>query len=415
MSTVTVIRKKSSLARPGLALQFDYWLLLAIIGLMLFGFIMVYSATFDLGLMAKDQSSYYFQRQLMAGGLGLLAGLIILQFDYHALRLISVPALLGTVALLLFLLLFGEAIFGARRGLSEGSYQPSEVAKLVTILYIAHWVSSKGERIRHVTYGLLPFAILVGVVCGLIVLQPDLSTALLIAVVSFTLFFVAGADWRQIGIFGALGAAMLVFVVTTLPHASRRIVSWQETLRDPELASYQVRQAFIALTNGGLWGVGLGQGGQKFGYLPAAHTDGVFAVIGEELGLMGSMLLISLFILFVWRGLRTAWMARDNYGAMLALGITCWLGYQALINIAVITAVIPFTGIPLPFISYGGSSLAISVVGAAILLSVSRDTRLAKHEIPKPQRVPKTENGRETVDMRRRHRRSHLSGSGRVG
>jgi cell division protein FtsW len=414
MSTVTVIRKKSALTRPGLAFQFDYWLLLAIAGLLLFGFMMVYSATFDLGNMAKEQSSYYFQRQLMAGGIGLVVGLLILQFDYHILRHVSVPALVATLALLLFLLLFGEAIFGARRGLSEGSYQPSEVAKLVTILYIAHWVSSKGDRIRHVTYGLLPFSILVGVICGLIVLQPDLSTALLIGIVSFTLFFVAGADWRQIAVFGLLGGVMFIFMITTLPHASNRIISWREALRDPELASYQVKQAFVALTNGGMWGVGLGQGGQKFGFLPAAHTDGIFAVIGEELGLMGSLLIIGLFILFVWRGLRTAWMARDNYGAMLALGITCWLGYQALINVAVITAVIPFTGIPLPFISYGGSSLTISIIGAVILLNISRDARLAKHEIPKPQRVPKTENARETVDMRGRHRRSHLSGAGRT-
>jgi cell division protein FtsW len=415
MSTVTVIRKKSALARSGLALQFDYWLLLAIAGLLLFGLMMVYSATFDLGLMAKEQSSYYFQRQLMAAGIGLLAGLLILQFDYHILRHFSVPMLLVTVGLLIFLLFFGEAIFGARRGLSEGSYQPSEVAKLITILYIAHWVSSKGERIRHVTYGLLPFSILVGVICGLIVLQPDLSTALLIAMVSFTLFFVAGADWRQITIFGAIGAVMLVFLVNWLPHASTRINSWREALRDPELASYQVKQAFIAIFNGGVWGVGLGQGQGKFGFLPAAHTDGIFAVVGEELGLMGSLLIISFFVLFVWRGLRTAWMARDNYGSMLALGITCWLGYQALINLAVITAVIPFTGIPLPFISYGGSSLAISLVGAAILLNVSRDTRLKKTEIPKQQQMPAPENNLETADMRRRHRRPHLSGAGRTG
>jgi cell division protein FtsW len=415
MSTVTVIRKKSSLARPGLALQFDYWLLLAIAGLLLFGLMMVYSATFDLGLMAKDESSYYFQRQLMAAGIGLMAGLLILQFDYHILRHFSVPMLLVTVGLLLFLLLFGETIFGARRGLSEGSYQPSEIAKLITILYIAHWVSSKGDRIRHVTYGLLPFSILVGVICGLIVLQPDLSTALLIAMVSFTLFFVAGADGRQIAVFGVIGAVILVFLVTWLPHASSRINSWREALRDPELASYQVKQAFIALTNGGMWGVGLGQGEQKFGFLPAAHTDGIFAVVGEELGLMGSLLIISLFILFIWRGLRTAWMARDSYGAMLALGITSWLGYQALINLAVITAVIPFTGIPLPFISYGGSSLTISIVGAAILLSISRDARLTKQEIPKRQQTPMPENDLETVDMRRRHRRPHLSGAGRTG
>jgi cell division protein FtsW len=279
---------------------------------------------------------------------------------------------------LIAILFFGEAIFGARRGLYEGSYQPSEVAKLATILYIAHWLSTKGNRVKKLSYGLLPFSLIVGVVCALIVRQPDLSTAGLVALISFTLFFVAGADWRQFAFAGALGGTVFTILVFTLPHAAARVDAYRMTLRDPAQAGWHVRQSLIALGRGGAFGVGLGESTQKFGPLPAAHTDGVFAILGEELGLVGALVVISLLVVLVWRGVRTAIRARDSYGFLLALGITSWLAYQALINIAVITAVIPFTGIPLPFISYGGSSLLISMIGVGILLNISRDAALSR-------------------------------------
>jgi cell division protein FtsW len=166
--------------------------------------------------------------------------------------------------------------------------------------------------------------------------------------------------------------------MTTLPHAAARVDAYTIALRDPTQASWHVQQALIALARGGIWGVGLGESVQKFGPLPLAHTDGVFAIVAEELGLMGSLLVVGLLVMLVWRGLRIATLARDSYGFLLAVGITCWLGYQALINIAVITAVIPFTGIPLPFLSYGGSSLLFSLIGVGILLNISRDAALVR-------------------------------------
>lgn len=390
MTTVNVIRKRSDRVMPNMRFQFDYWLLLAIAGLLVVGMLMVYSTTFDYGIRFKGEATYYIKRQAVAMLLGLAAMVVIMQFDYHLLRRFSVPFLVLTLVALFLLLLFGEAIFGARRGLMDGSYQPSEVAKLATILYISHWLSTKGERIKKLTYGLIPFSIITGVVCALIVRQPDLSTAVLIALVSFTLFFVAGADWRQFGLAGLLGGTAFTFLMLTLPHARNRVDDFAVTLRDPEQAGWHVRQSLIALGRGGWTGVGLGESTQKFGPLPAAHTDGVFAVLGEELGLLGTLFVIGLLALLVWRGVRAAQQARDSYGSLLALGITCWLAYQALINIAVITAVIPFTGIPLPFLSYGGSSLLFSLIGTGILLNISRDAAMSRRiQPPMPQPVKK--------------------------
>ena len=383
MARVNVVRRRNSQVHPGLKLQFDYWLLLALAGLLIIGLLMVYSTTFDYGLRFQDDSTYYIKRQFGALTLGLVAMVVIMQFDYHILRRFSVLILGATLLGLVVILFFGEAIFGAQRGFYEGSYQPSEVAKIATILYISHWLSSKGDRIKQLTYGLLPFSVITGVVCALIVRQPDLSTAALIAMVSFTLFFIAGADWRQFGFAGLLGGGVFLILITTLPHAAARVDAYTAALRDPNQASWHVQQSLIALGRGGLFGVGLGESTQKFGPLPLAHTDGVFAILGEELGLAGTLLVIGLLALLVWRGFRVAYTARDTYGFLLALGITCWLAYQSLINIAVITAVVPFTGIPLPFISYGGSSLLISLVGVGVLLNISRDAALTRHIQPR--------------------------------
>ncbi len=386
MTTINVIRKRTHRIRPGLKFQFDYWMALAVAGLLVLGMLVVYSATFDQGLLVYKDPSYLFRRQMIAMFLGLGGIALILQFDYHVFRRYSVIIMGGALLILVGVLLVGEESFGATRGLYENSYQPSELAKLATILYIAHWISSKGERIRNITYGLIPFAIITGVVSFLIVQQPDLSTAGLIALIAFTLFFVAGATWNQMLIGGSVATAAFFFMMQALPHAAARVQAWQQVLRDPDQAIWQVRQALIALGRGGIFGVGLGESVQKFGILPAAHTDGVFAIIGEELGLVGGLLIIGLLGLLTWRGILAARNARDSYGFLLAMGVTCWLAYQSLMNIAVITAVIPFTGIPLPFLSYGGTSMLFSLLGVGILLNVSRDRAIEKHLRPQPRR-----------------------------
>ncbi len=411
MTSFHLIGKRTTRVRAPLKLRFDYWMALAVAALLVIGMLMIYSTTFDYGVRFQDgDATYYFRRQLLALGIGLGAAVVILQFDYHFLRRWSVPLLAATLGLLLVTLFFGDTILGARRGLAGGSYQPSEVAKLVTILYITHWLSSKGDRIKGITYGLVPFSIIIGLVCGLIVQQPDLSQATLVALIGVTLFFVAGADWRQVGLAGAVALAAFVFAIIALPHARVRIDAHLEALRDPSQASWHVQQSLIALANGGWLGVGLGESSQKFGLLPAAHTDSVFAVLGEELGLMGALLVIGLYGMLVWRGLRAATNARDSYGFLLAVGITCWLAFQALINIAVITVVVPFTGLPLPFMSYGGSSMAISLMGIGILLNVSRDAALDR-KVQRRRTGDIMEMRGESVGMRRRDRRSRLPGA----
>ncbi len=382
MSAVNVVRRKRNRVRPATRFHFDYWLVLTVAGLLILGTMMVYSTTFDYGLLFKDKPTYYLERQLGAMILGLICILIIMQVDYHFFRNFSVIFLVLTLLGLAVVLFFGEAIFGAQRGFYEGSYQPSEVAKIAVILYIAHWLSSKGDRVKDITYGLLPFSIITGVVCAFIVMQPDLSTSILIALICFTLFFIAGADWRQFAAAGLAGGVVFVALINTLPHAISRVEAYRETLRDPAQASWHVQQALIALGRGGMFGVGIGESTQKFGPLPAAHTDGVFAILGEELGLIGTLTFLGLMMFLVWRGIKIALNARDSYGYLLALGVVCWFSYQALINMAVITAVIPFTGIPLPFLSYGGSSLLITLIGVGILLNISRDAAIDRRMQP---------------------------------
>jgi cell division protein FtsW len=381
---VNVIRKKGNRVSPKLFFHFDYWLLLAVAGLIVIGLLTVYSTTFDIGRQWHDgDSGYFIRRQLQALVLGLTGFLAVLVFDYHVLRKFSILIFLAALVGLIATLIFGEESLGAQRGLLGGSYQPAELAKLATIIYIAHWLSSKGDRIKMATYGLVPFAIIVGVVCGLIVRQPDLSTAVLIAMISFTLFFVAGADIKQFTLAIILGGAVFVALVFVFPHALSRWEAFQTTLTNPLESGYQVEQTLAALANGGLFGVGPGASTQKFIPLPAGHTDGAFAILAEEFGLVGALSVMSLMGILVWRGFRIANQARDGYGSLLAIGITCWLGFQTLLNIAVITAVIPVTGIPLPFISYGGSAFAISIVGAGVLLNVSRDASIIKRPQPR--------------------------------
>jgi len=407
MATINAVRRHRNRPRSAPIYQVDYLLVLAIAGLLVVGMLMVFSTTFDYGLRFHDDSTYFMRRQVLGLIIGVVGAFFLMSMEYHNMRRWSVPLLLGTLGMLLFVLLFGDRIFGARRGLIEGSIQPSEVAKLVTILYIAHWLSSKGDRIKNLTYGLVPFSVITGVVCGLVILQPDLGTSGLIAIIAFTLFFIAGADLRQFGIAGLLGGVAFSILVTILPHAAARIESFKIALLQPTEAGWHIKQTVVALGSGGWLGVGLGQSEQKFGPLPAAHTDGVFAILGEELGFIGAMVVVALITLFAWRGFRAAALARDGYGFLLGVGITSWLTFQSLINMAVVTSVVPFTGMPFPFLSYGGSSMVISLFGVGVLLSISRDATL---DIKVQHTKTIRESLRENLDLRRRNGRSYLSG-----
>ena len=384
--------------------SYDYMLVVVIVALLVIGLLMVFSTTYSL---TPERPSYFFVRQLIFSAIGVVILIVFAHIPYHSWRRISVPLLAGALLLLIAVLFVGSERFGAQRHFLNGSFQPSEVAKLTIIIYIADWVSSKGNRIRRATYGLVPFAVLLGFLTGLILLQPDFSTALLIVATASVMFFLAGADLFQLVIGGVFGTATLAFLVVKSPHASQRMQSYLESVADPVAAGgYQVRQALIALGQGGILGRGLGESQLKIS-LPLPHTDSIFAVLGEELGLIGCFVVIGLFAILAYRGFRIALQSRDNFGMILASGITCWLVIEALINIAVVTATLPFTGIPLPFISYGGSALVSSLAAVGVLLSVSKGAREGN--------VTTHANS----DIRRRDRRSRVpqrsnrSGGGR--
>jgi cell division protein FtsW len=379
----------------------DYPLLVIVGTLLIVGLMMVYSATFALGNAAYGDSAYFLLRQGVWAALGLVVMALLARIEYHRWQQASILMMALTLLLLGAVLVVGKDIFGSQRWLFNGSIQPSEFCKLVVVVYIATWLASKGERIRQISYGLVPFAVLIGLVTGLILLQPDFSTAILVAVTAATMFFLAGGEFWQLLSSGLLGTLTLGLLIFQSYYRMERITSFLHNPLEESLGTnYQIREILIALGSGGITGLGLGASRQKFGYIPASHTDGIFAILGEELGFIGCLVVVGLFVALAYRGFKIALEAPDTFGTLLASGLTCCLVLQALLNLAVVTATVPFTGTPLPFISFGGSSLVVSLASIGLLLSVSRGG---------PQEPEK----RAGDDLRRRDGRARLPGPGR--
>lgn len=385
----------------------DYLLILTTAALVMLGLLMVYSTTFDWGYTGFGDPLYWVKRQGLWTILGVAGAVALARTDYTIWRVWAVPLMGGTLVLLFLVLVVGHNQWGAQRSLLGNSLQPGELAKLTTVIYAAAWASSKGERIRDLTYGLVPFAVWMGMVAGLVALQPDLSAVAILVVAGFAVFFLSGAHIGQLFVAGVMGGAVFLILIMVYPHAHERFEAFLAGLRDPSLLPYHPLQALYALSSGGLFGTGLGAGRVKF-YLPAAHTDAIFAVVGEELGLIGCVLVIGLFALLAWRGFRIALRARDRFGGLLAAGLTVLLIFQALLNMGVIASLLPFTGTNLPFIGMGGSSLVTSLAAVGLLQSVARG-RLPRTWVESP--IEK-ENG-VSLDRRRRDGRTRLSRSGR--
>jgi cell division protein FtsW len=346
------------------------WLLLGTtMALVAIGLMMVYSSTFDMSYRLTGRPDYFVKRQAMALALGLVVMFVVSRVDYRNWMKLSIPMMAAVLIMLLVLVLLGHS-----RQLLGTSVSPSELAKLAVVVYIGHWLASKRvEQLRRLPVGPLPFTIIVGIVAALVMAQPDISEAILIVLVAMAMFFLAGADLLQflIGIVG--GIAAFTAVIKQFDTAMARILPFLESWQNPlNSSNVQLRQGLIAMGSGGLFGLGPGNGRMKYLWLPAAHTDSIFCIVGEELGLIGCLTVIALFALLAYRGFRIARDAPDAFGGMLAIGITCWITFQAMINIAVVTGTIPFTGIVLPFISLGGSSLVTCLVGVGILLNISR-------------------------------------------
>lgn len=400
-------------AKRGFLATLDVYLLVVIGVLLAIGLMMVYSTTFDWSYLVFGSETAKLLEHVrnVLIGLGVMAVLAFL--DYRIWRRVAVILLLVTVGALIAVLLFGDDVFNARRALIRGSFQPGELAELTTVIYMAAWLSSRRTQIKSITYGLLPFGVLVGIVAALVLAQPDISTAATIIAVAGIMFFLAGADLIQLAVTGAIVLFVGFMYVTVLgpDYAEGRLSSYVSSVSDITEADYHVQQAVIAFMNGGLTGVGLGQGKQKFANLPAPHTDSVFAVIGEELGLVGASLVVALYIALVVRGIQVARRSIDHFGVMLAAGLTIWIALKALLNIAVMTALVPPTGASLPFISFGGSSLVVVMAGVGLLLSVARVK--ARHSLPK--RIPPVPDRRNLVanhDRRRGNGRRGIPGAG---
>jgi cell division protein FtsW len=401
--------------------DFDVYLLIAVLMLCAVGFLMVWSASISPSYQATDDvsTSYFFTRHLRNFAIGAVVMVLFMLMDYRVWRRLSIWILLATIAALVAVLAVGQERFAAQRSLFSGSIQPGEMAKLAIVIYMAAWLSSWQKQLKRVTYGLIPFSILVGTTCSLIVVQPDLSTAASILATAMTMFFLAGAAWEQLGLVAAGAGALGYILITRLPYARGRIDEHLGAIRDLTKANDHVQASVEAFLNGQLFGVGLGQGTMKFGRLPFPHTDSIFAVIGEETGLVGTFIVLGLFVILIYRGFLVGRSAPDVFGGLLACGVCVWIAYDAMLNIAVMTALAPPTGVPLPFISFGGSSLVTAMAGMGLVLSVSRQAARAAQNPernrqgtllpPQEENRSQKENPVESAGIGGRHGRGNIS------
>ncbi len=346
--------------------------------LLIVGLLAVYSASFAVGYLEFGDTNYFVARQAIFALVGMGVLVLFMRLDYRRLRALSVPMMLLALAGLLAVLIPGLGVErnGASRWLDLGplSVQPSEFAKLALIVYISAWLASRGSHISNFSLGFIPFVLMVGLVGGLIISEPDMGTTIIILLTAGTLFFVAGAPLTHLGLLMAAGGFISWAIILSKDYQLDRLTSFVSPEADPQGSGFQIIQLLIALGSGGAAGLGWGASRQKFYYVPAAHTDGVFAILGEELGFIGLLAILSLFAFLIYRGLRVTMRSRDQFAQLLAIGIVSWIAYQTLINIGGITRTIPLTGVPLPFLSYGGSSLIALMAAVGILLNLSRFT-----------------------------------------
>jgi len=375
MGAGTFVKESLPQRMPRFSRGIDMPLLVAVVALIVFGLVMLYSASWDFSRAAYNgDASYMFNRQLMWLGLGVVGAFILALFDYHRWHRLIVPAMAVTMVMLVVVLAMSEIRFNARRNLFDGSVQPSELAKLVSIIYLSVWLYAKREILKDMSFGLFPLGVILGVVGGLIYLQPDLSAAATVMMLGGLLFFLAGGDLKQIGGLLLIAVVAAWVVVSVSATGQQRVADFLAGIKDPLQASYHVRRSFEAIVNGGWFGAGIGKSLSKVTGLPVPPTDSVFAVVVEELGWFGAVILISLYAFLVWRGLVIARRAPDMLGTLLASGLVLWIGMEALINMAVMVGLLPFAGNALPFVSSGGSNLVTTLAALGILFNISRQT-----------------------------------------
>ena len=356
----------------------DGWLLVVIVGLVAFGLVMVYSASEALGYLWYGNPGYFFEHQLFGVALGVIGMAFAARMDYHRLRGLAKPLALGVGVLLVAVLVphLGAQHYGAQRWFQLGplSVQPSAIAVVVAIIFFARWLTDRGAMLRT-SDGVRDYIVVLALLLGLVLAERDLGSSIVIAAVAFVLLALGGARKRHLLLLVLILAAGAFLMITLVAYRADRLAHFFNPFSDPQGTGYQNVQALYGLGTGGFTGVGLGNSVQKYEWLPEAHTDFIFAIIGEELGLIGTVSVVLAFLFLAWRGVRASLRAPDSFGALLAGGITAWICIEAFINVGAVTGVVPTTGIPLPFISYGGTSLATSLVGVGILCNISAQGR----------------------------------------
>jgi len=387
-----------------LRIGIDIPLVLAIITLVLFGLLMVYSASWKFSIQLGQPAAYMFIRQIVWVILGTFMAVLLSRIDYHRYNKLMLPAMAGTYGLLIVVLVLRDTRLGADRTILFGSIQPSELAKVVTVLYLSYWLNNHKPVLNNFTLGIIPMLLLIGVNAGLVLLQPDISAAATIIVLGGILFYLAGGDMKKI-VFVILGVAFFGALVVLVSTTGRtRMLDYVNGLQNPVLASYHVQRSLEAVVKGGFFGVGIGRATTKFTGLPVAPTDSIFAVIMEETGLLGAIFVIGLYVVILWRGLYIANRAPDHLGKLLAAGLTIWIFMEAVINMGVMVNLLPFAGNALPLISAGGSSMTTTLMSFGVILNVARTNRGVI-----PERRPTS----AVVNLRGWDRRGSVSRSGR--
>jgi cell division protein FtsW len=354
----------------------DYWLFLVVLVLLGLGVVMVYSASAILATDRFRDAHFFLKKQLFWAVLGLGVMWGVMAIDYRKWRPLVSPLLALAFVLLVLVLVppFGQSINGTRRWLRWGpiSVQPTELAKLVLVVYLADFLARRHAVIGNLWRGILPPLMVTGGVAGLVLLQPDLGSAVAIVGVVLCMIFVAGARLAHLGMIGGLAVPVVALAVYMAPYRLRRVLTFLDPWADPRGAGFQIIQSYLALGGGGLVGRGLGESKQKLFYLPEPHTDFIFAVLGEELGFLGALATVVLFGILLWRGIRIGLRVADPFGALVAFGVTALLVNQAVVNLGVVVGVFPTKGLPLPFVSSGGSSLLVAMAAVGLLLNVSQ-------------------------------------------
>ncbi len=362
--------------------KMDYLVALAAVSLLVVGVIAVYDVSVFRAFTLFGDKYYFFKNQVLWGALGLVGMAVMSKIDYHYYARLAPVLLFGSLALLALVLIpgVGTTVYGAQRWINFGSVltiQPSEIYKLTLIVYLSSWLG--GQLARPIIFfsEFVTFGALMALSVGLVMMEPDFGTTFIMVASAFVVYFVSGAALKQFLYFSPLVLGGAVAFIKFEPYRLNRLKSFLDPTIDPQGISYHINQILLALGSGGLFGVGLGQSRQKFEYIPEVNTDSIFAVIAEELGFVGSLLLIGLFVFLGYRSLKIAQKAPDKYGRLLAIGITSVIAIQALVNLGSMVALFPLTGVTLPFISYGGSSLVITLVSIGVLLNISSQRRKA--------------------------------------